>query len=602
MHFASLRLRALLAVLVGLALFASACGADDAISDVADTVGDVASDGAAAVGDAAGDVAEAAEDLVTDDDGEMADDDEMTEEGSDAIVTETADDSDLTPVEGGTLRYGLEADVDGLNPVTSALSSPGLTMSNAVFDTLVRFDENNEWVPYLAESFEPSEDLTSWTMTLREGVTFHDGTPLNAEAIRVNFETALGDPLVGLAVKPFYIPLEDGAFEIIDDLTVRYNLSDADAHFPTSLAGQLGMIASPTWLAAALEDPTLNQAPVGTGPFTYDGRSQDSITRFVRNENWWNGRPYLDAVEFVPVTDPDVRNQLLLEGELDGLATTNPASIAELAESAAIQNLLDDSGDESFAQLNTSTAPFDDIRARQALTHASPVNNYNTLINLSVTRPANQFVTPDSPYFNPDIEQLSDMPELAGPLVESYCADFADNCTDGKINMELQWSGPSVVQTRIAELLNEGWEPFFNVEFQELPQDQHIQETAFGLYNAVTWRTFGNPEFTRDSVWVLCRTIGGISLNWVKYCDEERDDLMMAAVASDDEAERTDLIQQWSAMTNEAYTYVFFNHTLWDNALTEDVRNACARTTEDGTPFRCSVNGRTWFDTMFKTN
>ena len=66
-------------------------------------------------------------------------------------------------------------------------------------------------------------------------------------------------------------------------------------------------MSSPTWLAAALADPTLNQQPVGTGPFVFDSRSPDSVTRFVRNESWWNGEVYLDAIEFSPVPDADTR-------------------------------------------------------------------------------------------------------------------------------------------------------------------------------------------------------------------------------------------------------------------------------------------------------
>ena len=83
-----------------------------------------------------------------------------------------------SPVAGGTLRYGLEADVDGLNPAASALSAPGLMMSNAVFDTLAAYTPDGQWVPYLAESFTPNDDFSQWTVKVREGVSFHDGTPL----------------------------------------------------------------------------------------------------------------------------------------------------------------------------------------------------------------------------------------------------------------------------------------------------------------------------------------------------------------------------------------------------------------------------------------
>ena len=100
--------------------------------------------------------------------------------------------------------------------------------------------------------------------------------------------------------------------------------------FPHAITGQLGYIPSPTWVDAALADPTLNQKPIGTGPFKYDSRSQDSVTKFVRNDEYWNGTVWLDAVEFYPVTDPDTRVELLLNGELEGMQTTDPAQFAKL--------------------------------------------------------------------------------------------------------------------------------------------------------------------------------------------------------------------------------------------------------------------------------
>ena len=514
----------LLAALLAFAMIAAACGGDDDDDAGDDGQTEATDDSGGDDGsgdDGSGDDGDA-DDGASDDSG----DDGGADDGDDgAIVVELDEDETGEAAEGGTVRVGIEADVDGLNPTGSAISAPGYMIMNAVFDTLAVYDEEGNAVPYLAESFTPNEDLTSWTVKLREGITFHDGTPLNSEALRANFEVVIADPLVGLAVAPFYPSVDEGAFEIVDDLTATYNLLDPTANWPAALTGQLGMIASPTWLAAAAEDPTLNQAPVGTGPFVFESRSEDSVTRFVRNEDWWNGRAFLDAVEFVPVTDPDVRTSLLVEGELDVLHTTNVASITTLveAEGDGIRTILDDTGEESFAMMNSAVAPLDDIRAREALTRATPRDLYNSQIAQGVNRPATHPFTSDSPFFNPDIVSVADDPDGAVALATEYCGEFPDNCTDGKINIELQWSGPSVIQTQIAELLNEGWSVAFNVTFQEIPQDAHIQETAFGQYNVVTWRQFGAVDPYFDNVWLLCRTVGGISLNWPKFCDEGRD-------------------------------------------------------------------------------
>lgn len=532
-------------------------------------------------------------------------DDDDTSDGSPVVETLPPEEN-VDPVVGGTLRYGLTADTNGINPAASSMSVNGLMMGNAVFDTLAALTPDGQWVPFLAESFTPSDDLTQWTVKLREGITFHDGTPLDAEAVLTNFESQRAHPLVGLAVKPFYP--ETDAVTIVDDLTLTFNLLDPDAKWPTSVAGQLGMIASPTWLAAAADDGSLNQEPIGTGPFKFESRSEDSVTRFVRNDDWWNGEVYLDAVEFFPVPDPDARNDLLFGGDLDALHTTNQASILDLEDDEAIQNVLNDASEESFAMINSAQPPFDDIRARKALTLATPVDLYNELIALGVNRPAEQMFIPESPFYNPDVTQEHDDPDAAAALAAEYCAERGSEsndllgtptCTDGKINMEFQFSGPSVVQTRIAELLDEGWSVAFNVTFNELLEDEHIQQTAFGQYNVNTWRQFGAANPTNDNVWLLCRTIGGISLNWPRYCDDERDAIIFEAMATADDAERVPLMQELVRKMNEDYLYIFFNHTLWNNAFTENVHGVCDRTAPDGTVLECSSNGRTWFSSVW---
>ncbi|HUF98674.1 MAG TPA: ABC transporter substrate-binding protein, partial [Ilumatobacter sp.] len=270
------------------------------------------------------------------------DDGDGDDRGAATLVT-LPHDADLEPVEGGTFRFALIADVDGLNPTSSALTaSSGLIMANAVFDTLAAYAADGSVVPYLAESFTPSPDFSSWEVTLRPGVTFHDGTPLDAAAVQLNFESQRANDLIGLAVRPFYP--DTNATEVVDDLTVRFNLLNPNRYWPYSMATQLGMVASPAWIEAAHADPTLNQRPIGTGPFVFDSRSEDSVTRFVRNDAWWNGHAYLDALEVLPVPAAATRNDFVLTGVVDGLPTTEPSSIVELREQADVNLALDDSG------------------------------------------------------------------------------------------------------------------------------------------------------------------------------------------------------------------------------------------------------------------
>ncbi|HWL44616.1 MAG TPA: ABC transporter substrate-binding protein [Ilumatobacter sp.] len=512
-------------------------------------------------------------------------------------------------VRGGTVRFAIEADVDGLNPTSSQLTAaPGLVMAAAVFDKLAELTPTGAPVPVLAESFTPNADNTSWEVALKQGISFHDGTPFNAEAVRVNFEAQYENTLVGLAVKPFYP--ETGAIEVVDEFTVRFNLLEPNAQWPAYMASQLGMVASPTWLAAAIADPTLNQRPVGTGPFAFDSRSEDSVTRFVRNDDYWNGEVYLDAIEFLPVPDSATRAELLINGAVDALHTSEPGAIRDLRAADGITRMENDSGDETFIMLNTHVPPFDDIRARQALTYATPRTEYLTLIGLGVVRQADQMFTPESPYYNPDITQEGDDPDRAVALAAEYCAERGGEtnpvtnqptCTNGKINIELQWSGPDVVQTRIADMLQSAFSPAFNVTRDELLQDTHILQVVTSGYNVSTWRQLGALNPMTDNVWLMCRTAPdeGLALNFPRLCDPDRDAALLAAQATTDETERAAHYREVVRLMHDSYAYVFLTHTMWVTAFDESVQGICDRTAPDGTSLACAIGGTTWHHTLW---
>jgi len=526
-----------------------------------------------------------------------------TSDGTDTTGGSAAPSEEGEPVVGGTLRVGLEADVDGLNPTASALAVSGLTMAQAVFDPLFTFATDGTVVPYLAESMTPSTDFTEWTLKLRAGVAFHDGTPFTVDAVIKQFEITRNDPLVGLAVRPYYP--ETDAVAKIDDLTMVFKPLEPSQYFPSALTAQLGYIASPTWLDALAADPTLEQQPVGTGPFQFDSRTEDSVTKFVRNEAWWGtdlvGPVYLDAIEFYPVPDADTRTELLLNGDLDIIHTTDTNQFETYREDTSLTLDISEDGEEYFLMINTAKAPFDDVRVRQALALATDRQGYYDLFNGGEGQLANQMFTPDSPYYNPDVTQEGNDPEGAAALVAEYCGenpvaeDGSALCTDGKVNMEYQWSGPSVLATRIADFYNENWSSLFNVTFDEKSQADHIQEAALGLYNVVGWRQFGAENPGDDRVWLECRNIGGISLNWPRYCSEERDALIKEIANPANPDERTGLLQQLVQNIHDSYAYIFMTHSSWAVVHTDKVHGQCDRIAPEGSPLVCSTNGRMYF-------
>ncbi|MEO0495247.1 MAG: ABC transporter substrate-binding protein [Actinomycetota bacterium] len=573
----------LLAALLAFTLIAAACGGDDD--------GDAGTD---AGGDSDGGSESSDDDAAEDDGGEG--------ESVAPTITEPEPEEEVEtgPVRGGVLRVATEADGDGLNPVANNFAVSAYLMAFPMFDPLFAFDSEGNWFPYLAESAAPVEGTNSWQVTLREGVTYHDGTVMTADDVIAAFEATLADPLISLAVAPSY-PAEN-RIEKIDDLTVQYNLLRESAHFPVNLTSQLGMIPPASWIAAAADDPTLDQMPVGQGPFQIVSRTQDDKTVLERFDGYWQGTDdiYLDGIEFSPITDPAIAAERVSAGDLDIQITSTPDAILTLRDDDSVNTVENLFSGENDIMMNTRAAPFDDIRARQALTFAADRDSYAALITQGTSPMADSMFHPDLIWNNPDVVQEGNTPELAGPLVEAYCADVPDSCTDGKINMELQYSGPSVSQTRIADILTAGWEPYFNVTEQELLQDAHILEVATGAFQVVTWRQFGAVDPDNEVVWLECATAEGfITLNWVRWCNPDRDALLYEQRATDDLDRRVEIWREIQQEMNESYAYIFTTHANWTVGYGDRVNNICGQMGPNGETMFCNNQGRQFFHNIW---
>ena len=525
-------------------------------------------------------------------------------EGESVAPTITEPEAEETPVEeiqrGGVLRVATEADGDGLNPVANNFAVSAYLMAFPMFDPLFAFDSDGNWFPFLAESATQIEGTTSWQIKLREGVMFHDGTEMTADDMIAAFEAQLADPIISLAVAPSY-PAEN-RIEKIDDYTVQYNLLRETAHFPVNLTSQLGMIPPASWITAAADDPSMDQMPIGQGPFQIVSRTQDDKTVLERFDGYWQGTDniYLDGIEFSPITDTAIAAERVAAGDIDIQITSTPDAILTLRDSDTVNTIENLFSGENDIMMNTRAAPFDDIRARQALTFAADRDSYAALITQGTSPMADSMFHPDLIWNNPDVVQEGNMPELAGPLVEAYCADVPDSCTDGKINMELQYSGPSVSQTRIADILTAGWEPYFNVTEQELLQDAHILEVATGAFQVVTWRQFGAVDPDNEVVWLECATAEGfITLNWVRWCNPERDALLYEQRATSDLDRRVEIWQEIQAEMNESYAYIFTTHANWTVGFTDRVNNLCGQMGPGGETMFCNNQGRQFFHNVW---
>ncbi len=614
-----------LAVLLALALMASACGGGDGggesqPSQAVETTETAAPsepvDSGDDDGDDDGDSAGATEEepAPTDTEPETVQEQEPLVAPVDTTTTTTppapSEDGEVAPEApaepepqfGGTLRVGIEAESDGLNPAANNFAVSAYIMTYPIFDPLTYYDKQGNWVPVLAESWTKIGDGTNWHMKLREGIRFHDGTELEADDVVATFTAQLADPVISLAFKPGFDP--DEPFRKIDDYTVEYRGVRPSARLPIYFASQLGMILPSEWIERALADPSLNQMPVGTGPFMIESRVQDEKTVLVRNPDYWAADItdiYLESIEIHPITDTAIAAERLAAGDLDLIVTPNAEATLTLREAAdrGVVTFENQRSEESFAVINTEKPPFDDIRARQALTFATDRDAYVELIRQGTAPAADSMFHPDLVWHNPNVKQETNMPERAGPVVASYCADNPGNCSGGKINMEYTYAGPSVENTRVTDLLINSWDDFFNVTSIEVLQDDLIVHVVLGNYNVVGWRQFGDVDPDNDVLWMECGTIGFIALNFPRYCSEERDELMYEQRRIDDLDRRVEIWHRIQEIVRDSYSYIFYHHANWVIGARDNVHNVCGQISPEGDELFCNNQGRIWLNQLW---
>ena len=506
------------------------------------------------------------------------------------------------PQYGGTLRVAAAAEGDGLNPAANSFTVPVYLMAYPLFDPLAYFDTEGNWVPVLAESFTKIGDGTAWQMKLREGIHFHDGTELDADDMIATFNAQLTDPIISVAYRPGFDP--DEPIRKVDDYTVEFKGVRPAARLPIFFTTQLGMVLPSEWLERALADPTLNQMPVGTGPFMVSSRVQDEKTVLVRNPDYWAADTidiYLDRIEIEPITDSAIAAQRLISGDLDLMVTSETEATLILRDAAdqGVRTFENQRAEETLALINTQSPTFADIRARRALTFATDRDAYVALIRQGTTQAADTMFHPDLIWNNPDVVQETNMAEQAGPLVAAYCADLPDNCTDGKIDMKVLIPGPSIESDRTADLLVDTWGQFFNVDAAENFYDQIVVDVVIGNYDVALIQQFGEVDPDIEAIWMECGSIGFISLNFTRYCDPERDELLYEQRRIDDLDRRVEIWHEIQQINRDAYTFIFFNHSNWVIGAQDNVNNICGQVGPSGDELFCINQGRVWLNQLW---
>ena len=282
------------------------------------------------------------------------------------------------PAEGGDLTYALATSPDTLDPHRSS-RAVSVRAFRTIFDSLVVQDENNEIQPWLATEWEISEDGKSYTFKLREDVTFHDGTPFNAEAVKYSFDRILDPKTKALNSTALLAPYESA--EVIDESTVKLNLKTPSASFLSNLSQAMLGIVSPA--AAEKDGEQFGKNPVGTGPFKFVSWTENAEIIVEKNADYkWapayvenQGAPHLDTVTFKIIPEEATRIGSVQSGQVLAAETVPPQNIKALENDSENQLLkINTLGLPYTLFFNQREEPWNDVNVRKAVVQAVDVD------------------------------------------------------------------------------------------------------------------------------------------------------------------------------------------------------------------------------------
>lgn len=471
-----------------------------------------------------------------------------------------------TAVQAADLRIGLQEDPDVLDPDQSR-TFVGRIVYASLCDKLVDITPDLEIIPQLATGWEWSEDGLSLTMTLREDASFHDGEPFNAEAVAANIDRSqnLDESRRKSEVKSI------ASTEVVDEFTIKFNLTAPDATLVAQFADRSGMMLSPKATAEAGVDFGLN--PICSGPFQFQERVQQDRIVLQKFDGYWNADAIsFDSVTFLPIPDTTVRLANLRAGDLDMLerlaatdvksATDDADLIVEKATSLGYQGITINVANGDRAKNPLGEHP----KVRKALSLAVDREVINQVVFEGAFAAGNQSFPPTSPWYDSRFPiPARDVDAAKALLAEAGFPDGVEievQVTNNPVQMQLM----QVVQSMAAEA---GFDiKLVAKEFATLLKDQ-----SAGDYTAsqIGWSGRVDPDGNIHQF----MTCGG-GINDSKHCNPEVDALLDGARTSTDIEARKASYDAAREILEESLPIIYLYHQVWMWALDSKVEGFTA--------------------------
>ena len=463
--------------------------------------------------------------------------------GEDVEVGEGEDDGVEDPgttdevAEGGTLVAAISGEPDQLDPhMTSAY--PSFQVLENVYDTLVQpGDPPTEAEPALAESWETSDDELTWTFSLREDVVWHDGEPFTADDVVFSFERIAEE---GLNAARFDT-VED--VTAVDEHTVELQLSQPTPNLLTQIGAFKGMAIVPQRI---VEDGTIGQEPVGTGPFRFVSYTEGSDLELEANPDYWGEGPFVDGVEFRFISEGTVAMTNLQGGQVDWTDNVPPQDVESVLASDELESGSEPSGDFWYFAFNQNRPPFDDVEVRRALSFAVDREAVAQAAHFGAARP-NQTAIPEGNPWHYDYAPFEyDLDTAEQMLADAGAED---------LSVELMVTTEFEQTIQAAQVIESDWSQIgVDVSIQVLDFTEWLDRQGQGEFDALLLGWLGNID--PYDFYHLQHHSEGI-FNSQGYANEEVDRLLDEASIETDEAQRKELYDQAVELIVDEVSYGF---------------------------------------------
>ena len=332
-------------------------------------------------------------------------------EGPEAVAEAALVEEEGAPKRGGTLKIAIIADHNTLDPPIH-LSTFDIVITQQLYDNLLMIQPDLSVKPELATSWEPSEDLSSYTFHLREGVKFHHGKEFKAEDVVFSFNRLL-DPVIDSPARSTLEVIKE--MVVIDDYTIRFDLTAPNAFFPTYMSIYQARI-----LPSDVDIERLTLEEFGTGPFVIEEHLPGERTTMVRYDDYWEeGKPYLDEIVLLAIPEPATRDEALKSGDVDVVYELTTQSVPAIEAHPDTTVLKATSWSWIGLVMDNARPPFDNKLVRQAFQAATDREAINQVATFGLGIPAfDHPIHPAHPVFSKQYAPPDYDPELARSLLE----------------------------------------------------------------------------------------------------------------------------------------------------------------------------------------